>query len=321
MNLYDLSREIKSILREDKRDVDIFGIKNDKVALVLIDGLGWNISKEIKTSVNPLQINSIFPSITITVFATLLTAKKPGEHGILGWKVINRENGTIENLLEKLKNGKIELDTYLQNTNSLFIMPEIATKSLTGKLKVIPYFNFWDGLYRFRTALERGDNDFIFFYIPYVDEASHLYGPYHEVTLNTAKEVVQKVDYISNHFKEKYSIIVTADHGHTQISKTIDLKKDEEFMSEMDFPPYGDHRSLMFKGRLPKSILKYGVYVIEGEKVEEILGGNKNKPDYIVLPKDNDIIIYWDDDRKYEFKGSHGGLTADEMKIPLYIYQ
>jgi hypothetical protein len=27
MNLYDLSREIKSVLKEDKRDVDSFGIK------------------------------------------------------------------------------------------------------------------------------------------------------------------------------------------------------------------------------------------------------------------------------------------------------
>jgi predicted AlkP superfamily pyrophosphatase or phosphodiesterase len=321
MNLYDLSREIKSVLKEDKRDVDSFGIKNNKLALVLIDGLGWNISKDIKTSIKPRQIDSIFPSITVTVFATLLTAKKPGEHGILGWRIINKENGTIENLMEKLKKENIEVDTYFQNTNSLFIMPEVATKSLMGKLKVVPYFTFWDGLYKFRTALDRSDNDFVFFYIPYVDTASHLYGPNHEVTLNTAKEVVQKIDCISSYFKEKYSILVTADHGHTEIARTIDLKKDKEFMTEMDFPPYGDHRSLMFKGKLPKSLLKYGINVIEGEKVEEILGGNKNKPDYVLIPKDDTIIIYWEDDRKHEFKGSHGGLTEDEMKIPLYLYQ
>ncbi|BDC18918.1 alkaline phosphatase family protein [Acidianus sp. HS-5] len=321
MNLYDISREIKSVLKEDKKDLDSLGIKNDKLAFVLVDGLGWNLAKDIRTSVNPIQVNSIFPSITVTVFATLLTAKKPGEHGILGWRIINKENGSIENLMQKLKNESIELDTYFQNTSSLFIMPDVATKSMMSRLKVIPYFTFWDGLYKFKTALEMQSNDFIFFYIPYVDAASHLYGPYHEVTLSTARDVVQKIDCISTYFKEKYSILVTADHGHTQISNIVDLKKDKDFMEEMDFPPYGDHRSLMFKGRFPKSLLKYGANVIEGGKVEEMIGGSKNKPDYLVIPKDDSIIIYWDDDRKHEFRGSHGGLTQDEMKIPLYLYQ
>jgi hypothetical protein len=43
MNLYDLSREVRSVLKEDKRDIGGV-IHKDKLAFVLVDGLGWNIS-------------------------------------------------------------------------------------------------------------------------------------------------------------------------------------------------------------------------------------------------------------------------------------
>ena len=52
MDLYDLSREIKSFLGQDRRDVGDL-IHKERASLVLVDGLGWNIAKDLKVSVNP----------------------------------------------------------------------------------------------------------------------------------------------------------------------------------------------------------------------------------------------------------------------------
>jgi len=320
MNLYDLSREIKSFLKEDKRD---FGnlIHKNRAALVLVDGLGWNIAQNINVSVKPMKIDSIFPTITVTVFATLLTAKMPYEHGILGWRILDKEEGRIVNLMKVLREQSINLDTYFANTNSVFIMPEVATKSLISGLKVIPYFTYWDGLYKFMKALEERKAEFVFFYIPYVDAMSHLYGPFHEVTLKTAREILSEIAPIATKFKNSYTTLVTSDHGHTVVNNYVNLREDKEFLEEMEFPPYGDVRNLMFKAkRLPKSLTKYGT-VYDREKVRELIGSEIDVLDYLLIPHDNTALVYWKDDLEHQYKGNHGGMTEDEMKIPLYIYE
>ncbi|BCU71577.1 alkaline phosphatase family protein [Stygiolobus caldivivus] len=320
MNLHDLSREIKSVLKEDKKDVGNI-VHKDRMSLILVDGLGWNIAQRLNTSVKPEKINSIFPSITVTVFATLLTAKRPGEHGILGWRIYDREEGRILNLMKVLKEQSVELDTFFSNTDSVFIMPEVATKSMMSKLKVIPYYTYWDGLYKYKLALENKDSKFVFFYLPYVDAMSHLYGPFSSPTLETASEVMGSLEKITNVYRESYSILITSDHGHVQVDRSVNLREDEEFLREMEFPPYGDARSLMFKSKRPlASLSKYGT-LYEREKVEELVGGTNNIPDYLLVPFDNVNVVYWKDDMEHKYKGSHGGLTKDEMEIPLFVYE
>jgi len=320
MDLYDLSREVRSVLKEDKRDIGGV-IHKDKLAFVLVDGLGWNISRGIETSVEPIKIQSIFPSITVTVFATLLTAKRPGEHGILGWRIYNREEGRIVNLIKTLREQSIELDTFFTNTDSVFLMPEVATKSLMNKLQVVPYYTYWDGLYKFKESLENKPSKFIFFYIPYVDAVSHQYGPYHEATTATAKDVMKSLDLLATRFKDKYTLLITSDHGHTTINKSVNLREDIEFMKEMEFPPYGDARSLMFKGKRPLSVLKKYGTLYEREEIERLIGGTTNVPDFLLIPDEGINVVYWEDDMEHTYKGSHGGLTKDEMEIPLYVYE
>ena len=52
MDLYDLSREIKAFLDQDRRDVGDL-IHKERASLVLVDGLGWNIAKDLEVSVAP----------------------------------------------------------------------------------------------------------------------------------------------------------------------------------------------------------------------------------------------------------------------------
>lgn len=318
MDLYDLSREIKSFLGQDRRDVGDL-IHRERASLVLVDGLGWNIAKDLEASVAPMKISSVFPTITVTVFATLLTAKRPGEHGILGWRLLDREEGRIVNLLETLKEEPLELETFFEGTDSLFVMPEAATRGLMGKLRVVPYYTYWDGLYKYRKAMEEG-HKFVFFYIPYVDATSHINGPFHEATLAAAREIMTTLDRVAVSFRESYTVLITADHGHVALERNFDLWEDREFMEEMEFPPYGDSRNLMIKGKLPKSLAKYGT-VYERGKVVELVGGTKNVPDFLLVPHDNTNVVYWKDEMEHLHRGGHGGMTKDEMEVPLYVYE
>ncbi len=142
MDLYDISREIKSALREDRRDLGGI-VRRDKLALVI--GLGWNIAKDLELSVKPEKIESVFPTVTVSVLATLLTAKRPSEHGILGWRLLDKKRGMIVNLMTR--EGPIPLETYLAGADSLAVIPVMASRFFAGQLRAVPYYTFWDGIY------------------------------------------------------------------------------------------------------------------------------------------------------------------------------
>jgi len=42
-------------------------------------------------------------------------------------------------------------------------------------------------------------------------------------------------------------------------------------------------------------------------------------PDYVAVPTDNRIYQYWPDEDQREYRGTHGGLSPEEMYIPLVV--
>ncbi|BFH73000.1 alkaline phosphatase family protein [Sulfurisphaera javensis] len=315
-SIYSLSVEVKNAI-EGKGSREL---KRDKVLFILVDGLGYNVIgrlglKEVR------KINSVFPTITVTVLTTILTATPPGVHGILGWRVLDKENGRIVNLLEE--NANVGFAKPFLTEEDVILAPALRPsmrlfKSITKN--VIPYFSPWDAITQTNDIIKNKRPRFVFLYLPFVDAVSHYFGPYSSHTLYTAQQILELTRTLAEKLSGEYSVIITSDHGHIPVEGVVRI--DKEILHYVDLPPYGDHRNLMLLSKKdPSEYLtkKYNLTVLNKEKAREIMGGD-NIPDYVAIPNDNKLYMYWNDEEEAKHLGSHGGLSKEEMEIPLFIY-
>ncbi|MCY0849786.1 alkaline phosphatase family protein [Sulfuracidifex metallicus] len=301
-------------------------INGDKILLILTDGLGWNLFKE--TGIEGCQkIRSIFPTITITAITTLITAKSPGEHGILGWKVYDKKKGRIVDLLSALRRGeKIDFNmpsSFLRRDESVFVTPFAgSSKFLLSKLtgtEVRNYYTPYDSLSTLASSLK--GNRFSFFYIPYIDTISHHYGPSSLETAEAIREVskiVKKAVEIGK--SQGFTVVITSDHGQIDVEKNLDISKDLELLEKVEVPPFGDSRNLMIVSRydINDVFRKYNTTVLTRDLLTIYTGGGQ-VPDYAVVPRERITLNYWVDE-SMEYKGNHGGYSRDELEIPLCIF-
>ncbi|TRM87525.1 phosphodiesterase [Sulfolobus sp. E3] len=321
-SLLSLSVEIKNNFEDKTTEM----ITRKKLIFILVDGLGYDLAKRVLSKrlpdyVNINKIHSVFPTITITVLSTLFTATPPGVHGIMGWKIFDKRRGRIIDLLKE-KSYKINLESYLPKESVILTSYEENvlrfTKMVSGERMIIPYYSPWDAFTQ-AYNLAQNDSPFIFLYLPYVDMVSHHLGPYSEHTIRVAREVMDLTFKLANDVKEKYDVIVTADHGHVPVKGYVRVS--EEILKIVDFPPFGGARNLMFiSKRNPKEWLEenYDMAIFDKEKLKNICGGD-NVPDFAGVPLSNMVYDYWDDEEEKTYLGSHGGLSKEEIEIPLIV--
>lgn len=313
-SIYSLAVEVKNALqgKTTKR------IEKDKVLFILIDGLGYSLAE--KVGIKAEKIHTVFPTTTITVLATIFTATPPGVHGLMGWRIFDKENGRIVNLLEDhVEMPKV--NTYL-GEKDVIVAPGLPLFKRLFKaigLRIIPYYSPWDAITQTHEVAKREEPNFIFLYLPFVDLASHYYGPNSPHTMRVAREVYSLAENLARDLSNKYSVVITADHGHVEVEGIVNIGKDTLEASVL--PPYGDLRNLMFvsKKDMREYLSKYGLLTYDREKLVKLTGG-ENVPDYAGVPEDNKLYMYWDGDEKY-YKGAHGGMSKEEIEIPLILFQ
>ncbi len=322
-------------------------LEKDRTILILIDGFGINYIKKLNIK-NYKTITTVFPSTTATVMTTLFTAKTPGEHGVIGYTnysndlgIINAMRYTFNGLdinesLTTLKdfNEEFNVDSYLKRTEKsvVSILPGRMDKStFTGAInggKYLNYKSFWDSLYLLNRAVNL-NYDFIYYYLPYVDSMAHSYGTYEKPALDAAEEIYSKISQEVEKFKDKYNIIITADHGHFPVSENVMMNDRKDLLNKLDVMPYGDSRALFLRTRYSiDDLLNFNdTEIFNKEKIikSNMLGNIDDRfinriGDYLIVPHDGKAFIYQSkiDDNYHLLKSHHGGLTMDEQLIPLF---
>ncbi|WP_304951778.1 alkaline phosphatase family protein [Sulfuracidifex tepidarius] len=161
---------------------------------------------------------------------------------------------------------------------------------------------------------------FAFFYLPYVDTVSHHYGPSSPETAETVREVSKIAKKAMEIGKSNgFTVVLTSDHGQIDVEKNVDISRDQEILDNIEVPPFGDSRNLMIISRhdVSETFKKYETYIFGKETLSKYAGGNR-VPDYAVVPKGRTTLNYWIDD-SMDYKGNHGGISKDEMEIPLCV--
>ena len=164
------------------------------------------------------------------------------------------------------------------------------------------------------------ENKFNFIYYPLIDVTAHVFGVNSEewqIEISKFGKLVYEISNISN---KKTKTIISADHGLVNIN--TENRHDLNYSDDLQI--YGDQRSVYINGskesvleafsQIPGVLLeKQGLSYLLGEPTNEFL--ESIYPDFCFLVEDKNII--YPKHLSAQLKGYHGGLSKEEIKIPI----
>ncbi|MCL2531431.1 MAG: alkaline phosphatase family protein [Oscillospiraceae bacterium] len=194
-----------------------FIAQDEQVLAIKIDGLGWDMLEHAPfiSSLNPQRALAVFPPITPTGLASMLTGKTPDAHGITGR---GQRNLLIDDDIFALVPGSVHIGA----RNSFFntsLSPQLTTSDA-------------DGFMLAQQALAQ-PADFTFVHFKQVDSTAHYYGPQAEQTQRAIAEIDDFVRLLAEQFDGR--IIITSDHG---LHETADGGNHGLFLPQDMLVPY-----------------------------------------------------------------------------------
>ena len=307
------------------------------------------------------KITSVFPPTTAAAMTTFYTGTAPQQHAITGWFMFLKELGVVARPLpfdprcggppfrdinpktvftEKSFFDKINRLSYII-THEDFVNSDYS-KATGGNAKRIAYSNM-SGMFRqIKSTMNRNKRKkFIHVYWPKLDSLMHEHGTKSPDAKTHFLEIDRRLREFSKGLKDT-TIIITADHGLTDIDakNTIFLKDHKGLESMLALPLCGEMRAAYCYVK-PSGAKDFEKYVRNkfGKKcilikTEELIRRGyfglykPNKKlkdrsgDYVILMKGKyGIKDYLPNEKKEPMKGHHGGLSSEEMFVPLVVFR
>tara|TARA_B100000035_G_scaffold208485_1_gene178303 strand:- start:929 stop:2017 length:1089 start_codon:yes stop_codon:yes gene_type:complete len=346
-NILDMSKEIfNSVIDENLKVETRFQLLSDKIQdaetvnFILADGLGFLNLQSTDSFLNEYlnnSVNTTFPSSTNVALTTIAMLKEPIDHGIFGYYMYDKINyGLINALNWNVENKDLLQAKYFDSQSSVwsvfkenniyasnFQPKNLINTPLSNYLyeekSTVPYITQEDLLITLSDSLFL-ENKFNFIYYPNIDVSAHVFGvnsdEWHK-EIKKFEELVKKITELSN--KKSYTVI-SADHGLTNIPKENRF----HIANQEDIDIYGDQRAVYINGSEKKIIETFSNIpgqLINRTELGLLLPTPKNEfietlyPDFCFLVEDKNII--YPQHLKTELAGYHGGLSAEEIKIPI----
>ncbi len=334
--------------------------KKKHTVFLLIDGMGSNLIDILEDSIlkknKIMDLLTVSPSSTGCVLTTLATATYPSEHGIIGWYSYDRkhklnyypllfskrETNTPLNELgikvEDIFNFKSKLNTLNVHTTVLFpssIYDSVFSNYTADKEIRKPYNNLDDAFTKIVDICSLNQETFTYLYIPDIDELEHDNGYDSKIVKDKIKEIELQITKL---LKNDVLVLVTADHGQTNVSKDIVMNFEDynDYFYALPGIDFGMVTYYIKKGKEEDFVRKFNSDY-EGKMLlfktsdfieNEVFGPNIDSSilldslgEYISLCRKNYQFINSKDITTYygATKGNHSGLSKDEMTIPLIV--
>ncbi|WP_157008665.1 alkaline phosphatase family protein [Agromyces laixinhei] len=206
------------------------------VVVVLIDGLGaaniraragharFLASRMAKRDV----IRTVFPSTTAAAIATFTTGRSPGEHGLVGYRVLDAANDRLVNQLNGWDAG-MRPETW-QRVPTLFEtmrdagIPSYAigaarysdsgfTHAVLRGAEYRPAASVADRFAEADRILATGERAVIYLYAPELDQAAHAHGWESDTWLGRLESLDGELAAFERRMPRGVGLLVTADHG------------------------------------------------------------------------------------------------------------
>jgi hypothetical protein len=194
---------------------------------------------------------------------------------------------------------------------------------------------------RLRALVDDGPRpSYVYAYWSGIDTISHLHGPRSEEAAMEAALFDLDLRRALGHRRGGDTLVLlTADHGHatTDPDKMIDVVGDGELRALLRNPPAGEPRLVFLHTDRPELVREHidrkwpGLFTLldRDELIEAGLFGRgdptlaRRRIGEVVALLDRDFFasIVNVDGQTFLHRGSHGGMTADEMRIPVLAWR
>ena len=269
---------------------------------------------------------SVFPTATFTAHASLITGAYPREHGIVGNSFYDRSRGTVVNFDVEDVGRYLLARTVMEvvGGTSVAVGEPVArgADAVVSKLKVQREKLFSQDYYALRRAAElvrEHKPSLVVVNLPGIDAIGELYGPLSKEVvkhLEGVDELLRTFDDVLREVYEDHLLVVLADHGMAPVGKKLDLSELLEGLEAVICP---SHRAAHIY--IEPSELEEAIDRLESDrKIELVLSRDELGEHKLDSARSGDIVVVAA--RGYELgpkllKGSHGGLTEDELLVPL----
>ena len=335
-----------------------------KAVVLLVDGLGVHPlaaraghARTLAPMVNrESTIGAGFPTTTAAALATLTTGTAPGEHGLVGYSVLDSANDRIVNQLNGW-DDRIDPLTWQRMPTIFERAADDAIPSFVVATERYRHSGFTQAVLRgaeyrgavsiadrldaARDILDANDQAVVYVYVPELDMAAHAEGTESALWTRQLEALDDAVRTFAASLRRAEGMLLTADHGvldvphhsHVLFDETPALVDGIRFVAgeprciQLHFEPDASaaHRAaLVDHWRQAEGSRSWVV-----ERDEAIAAGwfGPTVAD-IVVPRIGDVIVaarkriaYYDtrspDQAGRRMVGQHGSLSPDETAIPL----
>ncbi len=262
-------------------------------------------------------------------------------------------NGQYGNIKPELifPRGRV-VDTLKQKGERVSILSQeglvnsAMTRATFDTEDIIPVIGFEDMLVKARRLVKQNGPEYIFGYNELLDHAEHTYNYREEEPLELLLSMLRSLDSILlRHIKgSNYNLIITSDHGHiiVRANDLIKIDHSHTMMEYLSMPPWGEGRAAFVDVKIKrkeefeaymKRKFSNSILVVDSDYAIKsgIFGAKAIKDNiryrfgtHILIPKGNKHIHYIYPTSQYDTKvsaklGVHGGLSTDEIEIPLIL--
>lgn len=323
--------------------------KKEKIALILLDGMGKVIFDTYKNDIPFLyshiltEYKSVFPPTTVAATTTLTTGKYPIETCYLGWTQYFDTRKAFINVFPS-NNAFDHSQFFSPSVTSLELRTtyiwDLINKTLKHNATNISSFfkktfNKEDDFEAFFEDADKliKEHDFVYVYSTNPDHLLHEHGIKNEV-------IRENVIYLESKVKELVEnnpdtlFILTADHGFADIEE-INFKLHQDFLDTLDddvfsieprFATVSVKDEAKFLELTNKYYSDYFYIKTKKELLEEhAFGYGEPHPlfdlttkNYFLIAKDK--YCFYQSEEPIGFKGTHAGSLDSETEIYLLIF-
>lgn len=321
------------------------------VLLVLIDGLGQANLDRLSDPHSVLRehrigtINSVFPPTTVAATTAIMSGKAPIETGWLGWcqYVAELDKSVVFFTNKDYFNDDTVFDHPVAARHVPYVSiyeqieaasPDVRTHEIFPAFRTPQNDTFVKQVEAVLAATKEPGRHFAYVYWDQLDSLMHEFGPGSVEVKRQLDQIEEGVALLNEQIGEDTIVLLTADHGQVDVCP-IDLTKYTALWDTFAHEPSIESRATSFfvkPGLEPhfESLFKlffrdyFVLYKKEDVLQMELFGPGTAHPkiseflgQYLAIAIDS---YYFKTNRgRFEMKGQHAGLCADEMLVPLVV--
>ena len=305
-----------------------------------------------------MELQTVFPSSTAPALTALATASPPAEHAVPGWWTYlpeARVTATILPFIERFSEQPIREP--VASAFPAAVMPSryrrdcywVAPRAIAGSAYSryssgeAPHYGY-QSMTMAITAIERRiasatGPTYTYWYVPFVDTAQHTHGPAAAAVPRIFSRVRSRLRILTESLHGRARIIVTADHGQIGIEEWHRhvLDRGDPLMALLRHPPSCEPRASAFhvregeRERFASAFRErfddlFALLTVDEVSALRLMGPaplsaetHRRLGDFMAIPRGCDVLLYEPKDSLRTMVGFHGGLTRDEMRVPLIL--